>query len=75
MMIMMMKVYFFMSLAQVICKYMTLFYFAGMTSTYLYAFTLNSLKTHIRNPDHTSGNGMGMRALPGTQHQYVSYND
>ena len=35
---------FFISLAQVICKHIPLFYFAVMTSTYLYAFTLNSLK-------------------------------
>ena len=37
---------FFISLAQVICKHMPRSYFAVMTSTYLYAFTLNSLKPH-----------------------------
>lgn len=37
---------FFISLAQIICKHMPRFYFAVMTSTYLYAFTLNSLKPH-----------------------------
>lgn len=36
---------FFISLAQVISN-TSLFYFAVMTSTYLYAFTLNSLKPH-----------------------------
>lgn len=38
-----------MFLAQVICKYMLLFYFAGKTSTYLYVFTLNSLEIHIES--------------------------
>lgn len=35
---------FFISSAQVICKHMPLFHLAVMTSTYLYVFTLNSLK-------------------------------